>query len=95
MRRTMNQKALLHPYHSQANRQVEIINKIIKYTLKRKFDALKGAWDDELPQVLWPLTKVAGEASTWMNHLLGREAWSHQRGPHPFSLKWIAHAFHW
>lgn len=27
------------PHHSQGNRQVDIVNKTIKYTLKRKLDA--------------------------------------------------------
>lgn len=43
------------PHYSQANGQVEVVNKTIKYTLKRKMDASKGAWVDELPQVLWAI----------------------------------------
>lgn len=43
------------PHHPQANGQVEAVNKIIKHVLKRKLDASKGAWVDELPQVLWAI----------------------------------------
>ncbi|XP_022848382.1 uncharacterized protein LOC111370748 [Olea europaea var. sylvestris] len=42
-------------HHLQANGQVEVANKTIKHTLKRKLDASKGAWVDELPHVLWPI----------------------------------------
>ncbi|XP_022847487.1 uncharacterized protein LOC111370000 [Olea europaea var. sylvestris] len=40
------------PHHPQANGQVKAVNKTIKHVLKRKLDASKGAWVDELPQVL-------------------------------------------
>ena len=40
-------------YRPQANRQVEAVNKVIKHTLKRKLDSLKGRWADDLPEVLW------------------------------------------
>lgn len=40
------------PFHLQANRQMEAINKIIKDKLKTKFDAHKGVWVDELSHVL-------------------------------------------
>ncbi|XP_022875567.1 uncharacterized protein LOC111394008 [Olea europaea var. sylvestris] len=42
-------------HHPQANGQVEAVNKTIKHLLKRKLDASKGAWVDELPQVLWAI----------------------------------------
>ncbi|XP_024030407.1 uncharacterized protein LOC112094243 [Morus notabilis] len=42
--------ALIHP---QSNGQVEAINKILKYTLKKRLDDLKGKWAKELPKVLW------------------------------------------
>lgn len=42
-------------HHPQANGQAEAINKIIKYTLKRKLEASKRIWVDELPQVLWAI----------------------------------------
>ncbi|KAM6577089.1 hypothetical protein CsatB_028926 [Cannabis sativa] len=37
----------------QANGQVEVGNKTLKDTIKKKLDAAKGRWVDELPQVLW------------------------------------------
>ncbi|XP_022855998.1 uncharacterized protein LOC111377175 [Olea europaea var. sylvestris] len=40
------------PHHPQANGQVEAVNKTIKHVLKRNLDVSKGAWVDELPQVL-------------------------------------------
>ncbi|XP_022856324.1 uncharacterized protein LOC111377456 [Olea europaea var. sylvestris] len=43
------------PHHPWANGQVEAVNKTIKYTLKRKLDASKSAWVDELPQVMWAI----------------------------------------
>lgn len=43
------------PHHSQANGQVEAVNKTIKHLLKKKLDASKGAWVDELPHVLWAI----------------------------------------
>ncbi|XP_024028293.1 uncharacterized protein LOC112093654 [Morus notabilis] len=39
--------------YPQSNGQVEAVNKIIKITLKRRLDAYKGKWADELPKVLW------------------------------------------
>lgn len=39
-------------HHPQANGQVEAVNKTIKHVLKRKLDVSKGAWVDELSQVL-------------------------------------------
>ncbi|XP_022846411.1 uncharacterized protein LOC111369165 [Olea europaea var. sylvestris] len=43
------------PHHPQANGQVGAVNKTIKHVMKRKFDMSKGAWVDELPQVLWAI----------------------------------------
>ncbi|KAL5579879.1 hypothetical protein UlMin_012321 [Ulmus minor] len=39
--------------HPQSNGQVEMVNKMIKQTLKKKISKLKGGWVDELPLVLW------------------------------------------
>ena len=50
------------PYHSQSNGQVEAVNKIIKTTLKRRLDALKGRWAVELPLVLWSYRTTARTA---------------------------------
>ncbi|XP_024031883.1 uncharacterized protein LOC112094642 [Morus notabilis] len=41
------------PIHPQSNGQVEAIKKILKYTLKKRLDNLKGKWAEELPKVLW------------------------------------------
>ena len=41
------------PIHPQSNGQVEAVNKILKYTLKKRLDDLKGRWAEELPKVLW------------------------------------------
>ncbi|XP_024019918.1 uncharacterized protein LOC112091182 [Morus notabilis] len=41
------------PIHPQSNGQVEAVNKIFKYTLKKKLNDLKGRWAEELPKVLW------------------------------------------
>ena len=45
-------KDFLAPYHPQSNDQVEAVNKIIKITLKRRLDSLKGQWAVELSLVL-------------------------------------------
>lgn len=39
--------------HPQANDQAEAMNKIIVQELKKKLGEAKGAWVDELQQVLW------------------------------------------
>ncbi|KAM1105263.1 hypothetical protein ACFX14_013589 [Malus domestica] len=39
--------------HPQSNGQVEVINKIIKRTLKTSLDKAKGCWQEFVPQVLW------------------------------------------
>ena len=39
--------------HPQSNGQTEVVNKIIKHTLKVKLEESKGNWPEELPQVLW------------------------------------------
>ncbi|KAL2490942.1 Uncharacterized protein Adt_26570 [Abeliophyllum distichum] len=41
------------PYYSQFNGQVEAVNKIIKYTLKKKLKFVKGGWAEELHETLW------------------------------------------
>ncbi|XP_031256096.1 uncharacterized protein LOC116114080 [Pistacia vera] len=40
-------------YRPQANCQVEAVNKVIKQTIKKKLDALKERWANELPEALW------------------------------------------
>ena len=39
--------------HPQANGQAEAANKVILAGLKRRLQEAKGAWAEELPQVLW------------------------------------------
>ncbi|KAL5543346.1 hypothetical protein UlMin_007130 [Ulmus minor] len=46
-------KTFSTPAHPQSNGQVEVVNKTIKQTLKKKLSKLKGSWVDELPLVLW------------------------------------------
>ncbi|KAL2486304.1 cysteine-rich RLK (RECEPTOR-like protein kinase) 8 [Abeliophyllum distichum] len=55
LRRARNRETLLKPLSPQANGQVEAVNKTIKYTFKRKLEASKRAWVDELPHVLWAI----------------------------------------
>ncbi|XP_074360235.1 uncharacterized protein LOC141700333 [Apium graveolens] len=40
-------------YHPQSNGQTEVVNKIIKHTLKTKLEERKGNWPEELPKVMW------------------------------------------
>lgn len=58
--------------------QIEVVNKTIKYTFKQNLDASKGAWVDELPQVLWAIRTInratIGETSFSMAY--GAEAMS-------------------
>ncbi|CAI9774844.1 unnamed protein product [Fraxinus pennsylvanica] len=51
------------PHHHQTNGQVEPVNKTTKYTLKRKLDASKWTWVDELPQVLWAIRTTSRTAT--------------------------------
>ncbi|KAM6563145.1 hypothetical protein CsatB_023143 [Cannabis sativa] len=39
--------------HPQVNGQVEVVNKTLKDTLKKKLEDAKGNWSEELPEVLW------------------------------------------
>ena len=48
--------AVIHP---QANGQVEAVNKILKQNLKTKLDEHKGAWAEELPNILWAYRTTA------------------------------------
>ena len=42
---------------------MEAVNKTIKTTLKTKLSNLKGAWADELPNVLWAYRTTARNAT--------------------------------
>ena len=41
------------PAHPQTNGQVEAVNKIIKHFLKTRLEGRKGAWTEQLSEVLW------------------------------------------
>ena len=41
------------PWYSQSNDQAEASNKTLLTALKKRLDAAKGKWVDELPEVLW------------------------------------------
>ena len=51
------------PIHPQLNEQVEAVNKTIKTTLKMKLINLKGAWANELSNVLWAYQTIAKNAT--------------------------------
>ena len=51
------------PGHTQANGQVEAVNKTIKDSLKKKLERLKGVWVDKLPMVLWAHRTTPKEAT--------------------------------
>jgi len=39
--------------HPQANGQVETVNKINKFIIKKRLEKVRGKWVDELPLALW------------------------------------------
>ena len=41
------------PGHPQANEQTEVTNRTLLKIIKTKLDDAKGAWPEELPNVLW------------------------------------------
>ena len=41
------------PKHPQANGQIEVMNKNLLKNIKTWFKGAKGAWPEELPNVLW------------------------------------------
>nr|XP_009631607.1 uncharacterized protein LOC104121342 [Nicotiana tomentosiformis] len=43
----------LSPYHPSTNGQADLTNKIIVQNLKKRLEASKGRWPEELPGVLW------------------------------------------
>lgn len=45
--------------HPQGNGQVEAINKTLKASIKKRLDAAKGSWPEELPNVLWAYRTTA------------------------------------
>ncbi|XP_070013464.1 uncharacterized protein [Nicotiana sylvestris] len=51
------------PYHPSANGQAESTNKVIIQNLKKRLEAAKGRWPEELPGVLW-LYRTIAKSST-------------------------------
>ena len=47
------------PGHPQANGQTEVTNRTLLKIIKTKLDEAKGAWLDELPDVLWAYRTTA------------------------------------
>ena len=49
----------LSPGHPQANGQTEVMNRTLLKIIKAKLDDAKGAWPEELPNVLWAYRTIA------------------------------------
>jgi transposase InsO family protein len=49
--------------YPKANGQVEVTNRTIKKNLKKKLEAAKGDWPEELPSVLWAYRTTARTAT--------------------------------
>ena len=47
------------PAHPQANGQPEVMNRTLLKIIKAKLDDAKGAWPEELPNVLWAYRTIA------------------------------------
>ena len=47
------------PWHSQANGQTKVTNRTLLKIIKAKLDDAKGAWPEELPNVLWAYRTTA------------------------------------
>ena len=47
------------PGHPQANGQTEVTNRTLLKIIKTKLDGVKGAWPEELPNVLWAYRTTA------------------------------------
>ena len=47
------------PRHPQANGQTEVMNRTLLKIIKTKLDDEKGAWPEELPNVLWAYKTTA------------------------------------
>ena len=47
------------PEHSQENGQMEVTNRTLLKIIKTKLDEAKGAWLEELPNVLWAYKTTA------------------------------------
>ncbi|XP_057744919.1 uncharacterized protein LOC130962769 [Arachis stenosperma] len=49
--------------HPQANGQDKVANKVILAGLKKRLQDAKGAWAEELPQVLWAYRTIPQSAT--------------------------------
>ena len=47
------------PRHPQASGQTEVTNQMLLKIIKARLDEAKGAWLEELPNVLWPYKTTA------------------------------------
>ena len=47
------------PGHPQANGQTKVTNRTLLKIIKTKLDDAKGAWPEELSNVLWAYRKIA------------------------------------
>ncbi|XP_070045666.1 uncharacterized protein [Nicotiana tomentosiformis] len=64
------------PYHPSTNGQAESTNKMIIQNLKKRLEAAKGKWPEELPEVLWSHQKTAKSSTgeTPFSLIYGAEA---------------------
>ncbi|XP_070042955.1 uncharacterized protein [Nicotiana tomentosiformis] len=64
------------PYHPSTNGQAESTNKVITQNLKKRLEAVKGSWPEELPGVLWAYTTTAKSSTgeTLFSFVYGTEA---------------------
>ena len=47
------------PGHPQVNGQTEVTNRMLRKIIKTKMDDAKGAWPEELPNILWAYKTTA------------------------------------
>ncbi|XP_070046873.1 uncharacterized protein [Nicotiana tomentosiformis] len=47
------------PYHPSANGQAQLMNKVIIQNLRKRLEAAKGRWPEELPGLLWAYRTMA------------------------------------
>ncbi|XP_070030059.1 uncharacterized protein LOC142166989 [Nicotiana tabacum] len=64
------------PYHPSVNGQVEATNKVTIKNLKKRLEAAKGKWPEELPGVLWAYQTTAklSTGETPFSFVYGAEA---------------------
>ena len=57
--RPRHQEPVLIPGHPQAKGQTKVMNRTLLKIIKTKIDDAKGAWPEELPNVLWAYRTTA------------------------------------